>query len=410
MEFLSEIPELILRWLHVLFAIMWVGNSIFFNWLENHLLPAAEKKDDVEGELWMLHGGGFFHVEKRPVIPGKLPKFIHWFKWEAYTTWMTGFLLLGIVYYLSGGIYLAIPQSALQSPWPEMIGLSVLIIGWLSYDWLWRSRLGSLGGLPICISIALLVLLAFSLEYVFQGRGMYIHIGALLGTCMAGNVFFHIIPSQKKMMTAAETGSLPDPDFSTGAKLRSRQNNYMTFPVIFLMISTHFPSTYGHSNPWLVLTILVIGSALVKHFMNLSLVRKNWLGEALVAALCTLLILVFVILNFNTSGSTPDLAVLGRELLNLLGRWIHVIFGIMWIGNSLFFNWMDLSLKPPESPRKNILGELWMLHGGSFFFVEKHALTPGFIPNPLHWFKYEAYFTWISGFFLLWVEIGRAHV
>ena len=351
----------------------------------------------------MLHGGGFFHVEKRPVIPGKLPKFIHWFKWEAYFTWMTGFLLLGLVYYLSGGIFLALPQSTLQTPLPEIIGLAVLITGWLSYDFLWRSPLGSLGKLPIIISVALLILLAFCLEYVFQGRGMYIHIGALLGTCMAGNVFFHIIPSQKKMMTAAETGCLPDPDFSRGAKQRSRQNNYMTFPVIFLMISTHFPSTYGHSSPWLVLTILILGSAVVKHFMNLSIVRKNWLGEAIAAGLITLILLIFVILNANPNAPVMDLSVLVRELLNLLGRWVHVIFGIMWIGNSLFFNWMDLSLQPPEKPRENILGELWMLHGGGFFFVEKHALTPGFIPEPLHWFKYEAYFTWISGFFLLWV-------
>ncbi|GEM_PF-5498 len=406
MEIIRELPELLFRWLHLLFAIMWVGNSIFFNWLDAHLLPPEEEKEDVEGELWMLHGGGFFHVEKRPVIPGNLPETIHWFKWESYMTWITGFVLLSIVYYFTGGVFLVDPASELSAQKASYLGLAILTGGWLVYDGLWRSPLGRMGWLPILISLALLFTLAYFLESVFLGRGMYIHIGALLGTLMAGNVFFHIIPSQKLMMSAAERGEVPDPNFSRHAKQRSRQNNYMTFPVIFLMISAHFPSTYGHPHSWVVLAVLILGSAIVKHFMNMQNRYKNWISAAVWTAIITVVVLLFLVMSAQgqqSGGLEGRIVAIVTELLNLFARWAHVIFGFMWIGNSLFFNWMDLSLEQPKKPRKNVTGELWMLHGGVFLFVEKRSLSPKFIPQPLHWFKWEAYWTWITGFFLLGV-------
>jgi len=403
MSFLSEIPELILRWSHVMLGILWMGNSFFFNWMHSNLKPPEEKKEDVESELWMIHGGGLFHVEKRELDPGDLPEPIHWFKWESYSTWISGILLLCIVYYFSGGIHLGGPSSSLPAWIQAGQVILVLILGWGCYDMLWRSPLRKSQPIAIVISLLFLFAIILLLQNLFLGRGAYMHVGALLGTLMAGNVFFHIIPSQNQMMDAILRGSHADPRLAGHAATRSLHNNYMSFPVIFLMISSHFPSTYTGEQSWIVLLVLILSSALIKHFLNIREAFPSWLQYSLLTGVFALLIVIAVFYNGTDSQAASHFAnwqALGTEWLNLLIRWSHVMIGILWIGNSFLFTWLIRSMRKPIH-NDGAKGEVWMLHGGGFYRVQTKELTPGNIPKILHWFMWESYTTWITGFILL---------
>jgi len=274
--------NLVFRFAHVLAAIMWVGSSIFFMWLDFHLeKPEAGEEDEVEGRLWMIHGGGIFHAEKRLLSPDQIPKNLHWFKWEAYSTWLTGFFLLATIHYLNGGVSLP-GSSGISGGAAVLYSLGMITGGWMVYDLMWRTkwfRHNSLAG--SAISFGVLILAAIALCDLFNGRAAYLHVGAILGTLMAGNVFFHIIPNQRVVMKALEAGKEHDIELSKHAKLRSTHNNYMTFPVIFLMISFHYPKTYGSEHSWAVLAAMIIGLATIRHFMNIRGRFKNWLPAAI---------------------------------------------------------------------------------------------------------------------------------
>ena len=194
--------DLGLRWLHVIAGVVWIGTSFYFVWLNNRLRPPAAPETGIDGELWSVHGGGFYRVLRYRVAPEKLPDTLHWFKWEAYTTWLSGFALLVLIYYLDAEVFLIDPQVGLAAWQASLIGIAILVLGWGLYDALCRSPLLNYPGWFGVVSLALLTLAALGLSIIYTGRGAYIHVGALLGTLMAGNVFFVIIPSQKEMVAA----------------------------------------------------------------------------------------------------------------------------------------------------------------------------------------------------------------
>lgn len=269
----SEWLHLCVRWLHIIAGVAWIGSSFYFNWLEGNLDRRQKPSSGLAGSLWAVHGGGFYHIVKYTLAPSTLPETLHWFKWEAYTTWLSGFALLAVVYYMGAKSYLLDPAVADLTPTQGIvISISCLLCGWFAYDGLCRSPLGKKPIVFAGVSFTLALGLAYSLCQVFSSRGAYIHMGAVLGTIMAANVFFVIIPSQKAMVNAIAAGQQPDGALGKKALQRSLHNNYMTLPVLFIMISNHFPFTYGHAYNWLILGALSLIGALVRHYFNL----KNW--------------------------------------------------------------------------------------------------------------------------------------
>jgi uncharacterized membrane protein len=272
-----ELLDVALRWLHVIAAIMWVGNSLLFNWLDRTLRPAAAPRPRSIGESWLLHGGGFYQVEKT-LAPGDVAlDDVHWFKWQAYTTWLSGAALLIVVYYATGGALLVNPDAGVSPRAAAAIGVGVLLAGWLAYDALWRSPLGRRAPLPtIALCFVLLLVLGHVLAQVFTGRAAFLHIGALLGTLMAGNVRFHIMTAQRAFVAGIASGEPGDERLSSAAKLRSIHNNYMTFPVIVLMMSAHFPALYAAPQSWAVLGVLLLGGAGIRHILNIRWSFAAW--------------------------------------------------------------------------------------------------------------------------------------
>lgn len=265
---LSEWLNLALRWLHLTAGIAWIGSSFYFVWLDNHLKsPAA---GEASGELWSVHGGGFYHNQKYQVAPRAMPDELHWFKWEAYFTWLSGFSLLVLIYYFGAQSFLIDPAKAALSPGAAIaIGLAALALGWLVYDLLCRSPLRQSNLALGAFWFACLVWAAALLDSLFSARAAYLHIGAIVGTVMVANVFFVIIPNQRKVVADLVAGRTPDPALGAAAKQRSLHNNYMTLPVLFLMISQHYPMTYGAERPWLVLALLGLTGVAVRHVFNL---------------------------------------------------------------------------------------------------------------------------------------------
>lgn len=267
---LGEWLNLVLRWTHVIAGIAWIGSSFFFMWLDSRLETPASPKKGVEGELWMTHSGGFYLVEKLHLAPEEVPKTLHWFKWEAALTWLSGFLLLVLVYYIGAEIYLVDPAVADLSPAAAVaIGIGLLVGGWLVYDGLYKSPLRHKGAVVEALGIALLIALAYGLSEIYSGRGAYMQIGAMLGTIMAANVWMIIIPAQRALVEATRAGTPLDARHAFNAKQRSVHNNYMTLPVVFIMLSSHYPSTFGNEHPWAVLIALFAVGAVVRHWFNL---------------------------------------------------------------------------------------------------------------------------------------------
>lgn len=267
--FTQEWLNLFVRWVHVIAAIMWIGDSFLFMWMDSHLSkPTTPREGDVVGELWMTHSGGFYEVVKRKSL-GALPPTLYWFKWESYTTWMSGFLLLVIVYHLNGASLLVDPAVSPLAPWQAMaISLGILPVAFGLYELLWMSPLKNDQRAFAVVGLGLITALAFGLTHLFGARGAFLQTGASIGTIMAANVFFRIIPAQKYMLAQTRAGQLVDTKLGLRAKGRSIQNHYLTLPVLFTMLSNHFPSTYGYSKPWLILALLFVSGAGLKYAMN----------------------------------------------------------------------------------------------------------------------------------------------
>ena len=262
--YLLDWLNLVLRWAHVIVGVAWIGASFYFIWLDNHLEPS--KNPRIAGELWAIHGGGFYRAEKFKLAPPQMPTTLHWFKWEAYWTWMTGFALLALMYYANAELYLIDPQvMPLSKPAAIGISLALIVAGYSIYEGLCRSPV--VGENDVLLSAVLLVLLAFAawgLTRLFSGRGAFIHYGALLGTIMVANVAHIIIPGQRRMVEAMRAGREPDPRDSLMGKQRSVHNTYFTLPVVFTMISNHYATVFGHRWNWLVLVALTVAGALVR--------------------------------------------------------------------------------------------------------------------------------------------------
>jgi uncharacterized membrane protein len=256
------------RWVHFVTGIAWIGSSFYFIWLDNHLEVPQEAADDekgVGGEIWSVHGGGFYHAQKYRVAPRTLPQTLHWFKWEAYTTWISGMFLLILVYWYGAEVYL-VDQSVAQLSPSFAVGIAALFLigGWLVYDLLCHSPLGKNDNALSAVLFLLTALLAWGLCQLFSGRGAYIHFGAVLGTIMVANVFFVIIPGQRRMVDAAALGQPPNPEDGIKAKQRSVHNTYFTLPVLFVMTSNHYALTYAHEYNWLILVAISLAGALIR--------------------------------------------------------------------------------------------------------------------------------------------------
>lgn len=267
---LMEWMNIVLRLMHFTFGIAWIGASFYFVFLENALNRTKDVRDELAGNLWAVHGGGFYYLEKYKVAPKTIPKHLHWFKYEAYFTWVTGFCLLFVVYYFNASALLVDKNILDISPLAATgIGVGSFIVGWVIYDLLCKSPLIKEPIVFTLVGFVALVGFAYFYSHVFSGRAAYIHFGALVGSIMVANVFFVIIPAQKAMVRAAKRGLPPDPQPGKNALNRSLHNNYLTLPVLFVMISNHFPTTFGYEQPWLILVIISLGTAGVKHYLNL---------------------------------------------------------------------------------------------------------------------------------------------
>ena len=259
---------LLVRWFHIVVGIAWIGASFYFIWLENNL-ERNDVPENLAGNVYSVHGGGFYYIEKYKVAPPQIPDKLHWFQWDAYLTFLSGFGLLMIVYYANAEFVMSNPNFPLPAFMTIAIGLLTLTGGWLIYDRLCKAKFAENKLMFATVGFLLVTFLALVLSYVMSGRAAYMHVGAMLGTLMAANVFFNIIPAHRVMVKAARDGAVPDPSYAHQASLRSLHNNYMTLPVIFIMIANHYPSTFGQTYNWLVLAILFLASAAVRHFLNL---------------------------------------------------------------------------------------------------------------------------------------------
>ncbi len=279
---------LVLRWAHVITGVAWIGTSFYFNWLNARIAPPEVPEPGVGGELWSVHGGGFYRVVKYSVAPARLPRTLHWFKWEAYATWWSGFSLLVLLYYVGAREYLLDPAVAPLAPGAAVaLGVATLLGSWLGYDLLCRSPLGARPALLAVIGFVLVTALAWGLSHLFSARAAYLHVGAALGTIMAANVFRVIIPAQRDMVAALSAGRAPDAARGRQGALRSLHNNYLTLPVLFVMVSNHYPATYGNPWGWAILIMLFVIGVMVRHWFNLwNAGRPNaWLLLAAVASL-----------------------------------------------------------------------------------------------------------------------------
>ncbi len=316
--------SLFVRWAHVMLGIGWIGTSFFFVWLDMSLRAGANAPQGVAGESWMVHGGGFYRAQKYLVAPEALPRELHWFKYEAYYTWVSGFLLLCLVYYFQARTFLIDPRVLDLTP-VQAIPLSIgaLVVGWFVYDRLCKSPLGKrMRWLGLAVFL-LAVVFAFFFTQVFSGRAAFLHIGALLGTIMSANVFFVIIPNQKVAVADLIAGRTPDPALGEQAKQRSLHNNYLTLPVVLTMISGHYPMLFQQPYAWEFAAAIIVGAGLVRHFYNLKDAGRsgNWIDWLLVYAAGIAISLVIVsmdLANRNTSAAAGGEPVQLAEVVTVI--------------------------------------------------------------------------------------------
>jgi uncharacterized membrane protein len=302
----GELLDLMARWVHLIAGIMWIGNSLLFNWLDRRLEPpgGGARTPEPIGTIWLLHSGGFYYVEKTLLAGLPLPAPLHWFKWQAYTTWWSGIVLLLVVYYAGGRAALADPGvAALSHAQAVAVGVAAILGGWLLYEAMQRLVAPRAAGLATAVWITGLTAISVALTQLLGGRAAFLHVGAILGTIMAANVVFTIVPSQRALVASVDGGQGGNPAVSARAKRVSIHNNYFTFPVLALMVSGHFPSLYGQRLSWLALLVLVAAGAAVRHLLNIRFSFPSW-RPALAATLTTTVVALYAILRVGTASPT----------------------------------------------------------------------------------------------------------
>lgn len=314
--YLLDWGSLLVRWMHVITGIAWIGSSFYFVWLDNHLLVPERPDGDtgVAGELWAVHGGGFYRARKYKVAPEILPRTLHWFYWEAYSTWLSGMGLLSLLYFLQADAYLIDPAVRMLSPGTAVaIAVGILIVSWLAYDALCRSQLGQ-STVKLGVAVTLLVcVLAWGVCALFSGRGAFVLFGAAIGTIMVANVFFVIIPGQRELVRARQEGREVDPAPGLRGKQRSVHNTYFTLPVLFVMISNHYAMTYGAHYSWLVLIGMSFSGVCIRAWFVARHKPEGRMGFAsLLPLIMGLLALLIVIIGLYPDG--PALATGARPV------------------------------------------------------------------------------------------------
>ena len=294
------------RWLHVIAGIAWIGSSFYFMWLDARLKADETTPQGVQGDLWAVHGGGFYHKRKYLSVPPDMPDDLHWFKWEAYTTWLSGSALLVLIYYLGAPTYLIDASKMDLAPWQAItIGLAFLTGGWLLYDALCRSPLGQRLRLFGVVWFLILTGAGLALSHIFSNRGGFIHLGAIIGTVMVANVFLVIIPNQRKIVAAMLAGEPVDPALGKRGKMRSVHNNYMTLSVLFLMVSNHYPMVIDHPLNWLLVAGIGLAGVTIRHFFN----RRNaGVSEPMILAGGVFIFLMVMLVAIGTKPKAGEVA------------------------------------------------------------------------------------------------------
>ncbi len=313
--------EFAARWLHVITAIAWIGSSFYFIALDLGLRKVADMPPGVHGEEWQVHGGGFYHIRKYMVAPAALPEHLTWFKWESYWTWMSGFILLCLVYYTGADLFLIDPEVLDLPVWGAIaISLGVIVGGWFGYDLLCKSRLGENPTTLMLILYAIVVVLAWALTHVFSGRAALLHLGAVTATIMSANVFITIIPNQKIVVEDLKAGRQPDPEYGRIAKLRSTHNNYLTLPVIFLMLSNHYPLAFAGEYNWIIASLVFLMGVTIRHYFNSHHARKGnplWTIPATIALFAAIIVLSLLPFWMGDEGETTSEAPMSPAMLEL---------------------------------------------------------------------------------------------
>ena len=307
--------HLIVRWVHIIVGVAWIGTSFYFNWLDSRLVRDDPLHKDIDGYLWSVHSGGFYRIEKLKGPPEKLPKVLHWFKWEAYTTWISGFALMVIVYYLNANSMMLNNNGIINNQYLAIfISLILIFFSWFIYDFLCKNFQSKDQILFVITGFSITFFLSYVLSQIFGSRAAYIHVGAIIGTIMAANVFRIIIPAQKNLVMSAENNSNPNLNLSLEAKNRSIHNNYFTLPVLFIMISSHFSFTYGNSYNWLMLAVISIAGALTRHYFNLRN-RKQYKVWILPTA-AMMMFLLMIISSLPTLKKKDNIVLASNEIIS----------------------------------------------------------------------------------------------
>jgi uncharacterized membrane protein len=319
--FLGEWVNLLLRWFHMIVGIGWIGTSFYFMALDYSLDTNERKAQGVYGTAWQVHGGGFYHVEKFTVAPPQLPAHLHWFKWDAYLTWMTGFGLLIVQYYLHAKSYLIDPAVMPLDPWQAVaISVASLAAGWIVYEVLCRSPLGANTTVLALLVFALILVASVLYTKVFSARGAFLHVGAFVGTIMAFNVFMVIIPNQRKMVAQLLKGEAPDARYGLIGKQRSTHNNYLTLPVLVMMVSPHYPFLSAHPQSWLVVALILIAGALIRHYINRVDAGDDWNAFGWVAPVAAFALICAIWLTAPRAPAATGGAVSDADVLALTAK------------------------------------------------------------------------------------------
>lgn len=298
--------EFSVRWLHVITAMAWIGASFYFIALDLMLRPNSALPSGAQGEEWEVHGGGFYHTVKYAVAPSQMPEHLTWHKWQSYWTWLSGAVLLMIIYWVGGELFLLDPTKANLHLWQGiLISGGSLTLGWLIYDQLCKSRLGENPTALMLILFALLVLMSWGYNEIFTGRAALLHLGAFTATIMTGNVFFQIMPNQRIVVADLKAGRTPDAKYGKIAKLRSTHNNYLTLPVVFLMLSNHYPLAFGTQYSWIIASLIFLTGVSIRHYFNTM--HKTGKGPHWTWAVTVLLMIVIAWLStFRPGGTWED--------------------------------------------------------------------------------------------------------